>query len=160
MSIGNVKFMKNQPSGSRVVRVFTSIFNVRLWIDWDRSKAYLLYVFFGIKKYFVPQSPSSEESFTEAKNKFELSDEMLIKQQNSLLHLSLLMLGFAFLMLIYTVYQLILGSLFSVIVSVVVMCLALTFAFRYHFWYFQVKERKLGCTLTEWFRRGLMGDKE
>lgn len=152
--------MKNQPSGSRVGRVFKSIFNLRLWIDWDRTKAYVLYVFFGIKKYLVPQSPATEESFSVAKKKLALNDEMLLKQQNSLLRLSLLMLGFAILMLIYTIYQVILGSLFGVVVSVVVMGLALAFAFRYHFWYFQVKERKLGCSLTEWFRQGLMGDKE
>ena len=160
MSIGNVKFMKNQPSGSRVGRVFKGIFNVRLWIDWDRTKAYLLYIFFGIKKYFVPQTSTSEESFLAAKKKLEISDEMLLKQQNSLLRLSLLMLGFAVLMLIYVVYQLIQHSFFGVVVSLIVMCLALVFAFRYHFWYFQVKTRKLGCTLTEWFRHGLMGDKE
>jgi len=27
----------------------------------------------------------------------------------------------------------------------------LTQAFRYHFWLFQLRNRKLGCTLSEWW---------
>ena len=152
--------MKNNPSDSKIGRVFTSIFNIRLWIDWDRTKSYVLYLFFGIKKFLVPQAPERSESFAEAQTENNLTDKDLLVKQNALYRLSLLMIGFAFGMLLYTVYQMVQGSLFGIIVSFIVMLMALVFAFRYHFWYFQIKERKLGCSLSDWFRRGIMGDKQ
>ena len=38
--------------------------------------------------------------------------------------------------------------------------IALVLAFRYHFWYFQMKQHKLGCTFNEWYRQGLLGEKK
>jgi intracellular multiplication protein IcmV len=55
-------------------------------------------------------------------------------------------------------YQLFYGSYQAAIVSFIILWIALVLAFRYHFWYFQIKNRKLGCTVYEWYR-GLLGDK-
>jgi intracellular multiplication protein IcmV len=43
-----------------------------------------------------------------------------------------------------------------------VMCLMVSLvafanAFRAHFWYFQTKQRKLGCTIQEWLNAGVGG---
>jgi len=31
--------------------------------------------------------------------------------------------------------------------------------FRYHFWLFQIHERRLGCTFKDWLNRGFLGGK-
>jgi intracellular multiplication protein IcmV len=52
------------------------------------------------------------------------------------------------------------GSIKAFIVSLVVTLIALILAYRYHFWYFQMKQRKLGCTFSEWYKQGLFGEKK
>ena len=144
-------------SGSRIRRVITNIFNVRYWADWDRMKAYTLYLGTAIKNLFVPQNNEASESFEEAQKRMHISDSAMLVKQKSLFRLSLLMLVIAMLLFAYALYHLILGNFLAFILSLVVMMIAGVLAFRYHFWYFQIKERKLGCTISEWFHQGLMG---
>jgi intracellular multiplication protein IcmV len=147
-------------SGSRIGRVFSRIFNIRTWFDWDRIKSFTLALRNGIKSLFIPQKSDRVESFDSAITKLKLTDAELLLKQNALYRLSIVMTLAAFLILVYTGYQLFYGSYKAVLVSFVVMMIALVLAFRYHFWYFQIKRRKLGCTFEEWFRQGLMGEKE
>jgi len=148
--------MKNQ-SGSRTVNVITRIFNVKQWADWDRTKASTLYLANGIKKYLVPQRAKATESFATAVKRLNLSDTELLKRQHGLLRSCLIMLVFAFFMFFYSMYLLYTLKIKAFCLSFVVMMLALTFAFRYHFWYFQMKKRKLGCSFKEWYEQGLRG---
>ena len=69
------------------------------------------------------------------------------------------MLLSACLIFVYAGYQFFYGSIKAFIVSLVVMLIALVLAFRYHFWYFQIKQRKLGCTFNEWYRRINRGER-
>ncbi|CEG55846.1 type IVB secretion system protein IcmV [Legionella fallonii] len=147
-------------SGSRIGRVITRIINIRFWFDWDRMKAFTVALKNGIKRMFVPQQAVTSESFNAAKTRMHLSDAELLSKQNALFRLSILMLAVAILLLGYGGYQIFYGSLKAVIVSLVVTLIALVLAFRYHFWYFQIKHRKLGCTFNEWYRQGLLGEKE
>jgi len=150
--------MKNR-SESRIVRIFRRIINVRLWIDWDRLKSFNLYMISVIKNLFIPQKPNVTESFDAAKKRLNLSDTVILARQKGLLRLTILMLCCAFLLFIYAIYLLFLGGYRGSLVSLVVMCIALVLAFRYHFWYFQIKEKKLGCTFREWFTKSLTGGK-
>lgn len=147
-------------SGSRVVRVFTRIINIRTWFDWDRTKAFTIALVNGIKRFFIPVQITTVESFESAKSKMNLSDSDLLLKQKALFRLSIVMLIAAVLILGYSGYQLFYGSYKAFIVSLVVTLIALVLAFRYHFWYFQIKHRKLGCTFDEWYRQGLLGEKE
>ena len=144
---------------TRTRRLFNRIIDVRSWSDWDRTKAYTAYLSTSIKKFLIPQKKVAGESFAQAKKRMKLSDTDLIVRKNGLLRLSILMISVAFLLLIYAIYQLIYGSLFGAILSLVVTNIALVLAFRYHFWYFQIKKQKLGCTFREWLREGLTGEK-
>ncbi|HAT6977567.1 TPA: type IV secretion protein IcmV [Legionella pneumophila] len=147
-------------SGSRIVRVFTRIINVRKWFDWDRMRSLTLYLVNGIKRLFIPQEPTHVESFDEAARKLKLSEADLVIKQKALLRLSIIMVIAAFMIFIYTGYQFLYGSWKATIISLVVVMIALVLAFRYHFWYYQIKQRKLGCTVKEWYRQGLLGEKE
>ncbi|QBR83300.1 type IV secretion protein IcmV [Legionella israelensis] len=146
--------------GSRTWKVITSIFNVRAWIDYDRIKAAWLYIKNGIKKLFIPQKKVKKADFNRVVEEMNLTEKDLISRQKALKRLSIFMVIVAFGIFTYAGYHLFSGNIRATVVSLVVMLIALTLAFRYHFWYFQIKERKLGCTFREWFRQGLMGEKE
>ncbi|WP_115703507.1 type IVB secretion system protein IcmV [Legionella sainthelensi] len=146
---------------SRIGTLFSQIFKIRIWFDWERIKAITVSLGNGIKHLFVPhQNIETEESFTDATMKFGLSDEILLSKQKALFRLSMFMMLLAVLILGYAGYQLYSGSIKAFVVSLVVTLIALVLAFRYHFWYFQIKNRKLGCTFNEWYRRGLLGEKK
>ncbi|KTD71376.1 type IVB secretion system protein IcmV [Legionella tucsonensis] len=149
--------MKKQ---SRIVRLVTRIINVRRWFDWERMKAFTLYLGNGFIRLFVPQKKVEGESFNDAVRLLNLSDESILIKQKSLFRLSIIMVLAALLILGYAGYQLFFGSIKAFIVSLIVTLIALVLAFRYHFWYYQIKNRKLGCTFNEWFRRGLLGEKK
>ncbi len=151
--------MKKQ-SELRIVKLISSILNVREWFDWERVRSFTLYLTNGFKQLFVPQKSVKAESFKDVTAKLDIDDENLLVKQKALLRLSLLMVVVAGLMFGYAGYQLFYGSFKAVIVSLVVTLIALTLAFRYHFWYYQIKHRKLGCTFDEWFRQGLLGEKK
>ncbi|WP_133136588.1 type IVB secretion system protein IcmV [Legionella rowbothamii] len=151
--------MKKQ-SESRIVKLISSILNVRAWFDWERVRSFTLYLSNGFKRLFVPQQNKEVESFEEAATKLNLNDTTLMTKQKALFRLSIVMLIAAGLILGYAGYQLFYGSFMAVLVSLIVTLIALALAFRYHFWYYQIKSRKLGCTFDEWFRQGLLGEKK
>lgn len=151
--------MKKQ-SESKIVNLISSILNVRAWFDWERLRGFTLYLTNGFKQLFVPQQNVESESFTEAATKLNINDETLLTKQKALFRLSIIMTVAACAILGYAGYQLFYGSLKAMFVSLVVTFVALTLAFRYHFWYYQIKHRKLGCTFDEWFRQGLLGEKK
>lgn len=147
-------------SGSRIGRVLKRIIDVRTWLDWDRLKILSLALFAGIKKMFVPDKATEVESFDSAVKRLDITDADLEKKQTALFRLSMLMVVVGLLIGGYSIYHLFYGTFRATIVSLVVMMIAFVLAFRYHFWYFQIKQRKLGCTLQDWYRQGLWGEKE
>lgn len=150
--------MKNKYN-SRIGQVLSNIIDVRGWFDWDRMKAFTQYLVSGIGQLFVPQKAKVVEPFEEAKARMNLTDSELLARQKGLFRLSIIMVVFAILLFVYAVTLLVEGSIRGFILGLVVTTIALILAFRYHFWYFQIKERKLGCTIQEWFKQGIMGDK-
>ena len=151
--------MKNKKSRSRIARVLTSLINVRYWIDWDRTKALTLYLVNGFKKFFVPQQTTDTETFAAAQKRLNLTDNELLARQKGLLRISILMAVFVVLLFIYAIYNFYYLNIKAGIVSLVVMLIAAVLAFRYNFWYFQIKERKLGCSVREWYKKSFTGDK-
>lgn len=143
--------MKNK-SRSRTGSIIRSVFNLRLWTDWDRMRTFTLYLLRGIKKFFVPETTTDVETFDEAQKRLNLSEADLISRRKALYRTSLLMLVFALFFLGYAIYHFMLLQMLGGWLSLVVMLIALVLAFRYHFWYFQIKERKLGCSIQEWVR--------
>lgn len=148
--------MKNKPE-SRRVGLFKKIFNVRTWVDWDRTKTAAGYLKHSINIFFFIQPKEKAEPFDEAMVRFNLTEDELLNQKKGLYRLSLIMVGVAFLLFLYAISQFVYGSWMSIVLSFVLVSLALVFAFRYHFWYFQIEQRRLGFTLSEWFNQGLLG---
>lgn len=144
---------------SHIGQIIHRIFNVRSWIDWERVKGFTFYLGHGIKQLFVVQEMDNERPFDDVKTQFNLTEAQLLSKQKALFRLCLLMLLIGLLILTYTLYLLFSGHLAAFFLGLVVSLLAFVLAFRYHYWYFQIKIRKLGCSVSQWFRQGILGEK-
>lgn len=144
-------------SESRVGGFFKKRFKVRSWVDLDRIRQGSNFIVSGLSTYFIPQQKTAQESFDEAKLRLNLTDEDLLIRKKGLFRLVVIMLIMSMLLFFYFLYNLFYGRYASVLLTSIVMLLSLVIAFRYHFWYFQIQQRKLGCTLSDWFWQGLMG---
>lgn len=152
-------------SGSRVGGLLKNIFNFRAWIDFDRIYDFMLYLISSIKFLFIPQknpvnsAKQLSDNFQSAMSALNLTEADLKAKQISLYRLSIFMSLVSVGFLLYAIYHLFYGGFAAVIISLVLMLIALVLAFRYHFWYFQIKEKKLGCTFREWYQQGFLGKK-
>ena len=146
-----------KPELPRTKRLFAALFNVKSWLDVDRIRAGFRFISEQGRQYFIPNSKKQVESFDAAMTRLGLSEEDIVVRQRGLLRLSIMMVFAAIAVFLYLLYNLAHRYYVAVALSTIVMLLALTLAFRYHFWYFQMKQRRLGCSLREWFGQGLMG---
>jgi len=110
-----------------------------------------------LARLFIPaKKPEQSEEFAAAVARLGLSAEELAKKKKGFLYLALMCLGLALIIFSYALYLLLQSHWRGGAVAVVVCLLVTTLAFRYHFWYFQLKQCKLGCTLKEWLTEGLL----
>lgn len=114
----------------------------------------------GVKVILQVQKPTHKETFAEAMVRLNLTEADIKERESNFLRLSLIITVFAILCLLYTLYLLWQAAFLSALLALVVTLLCIATAARYHFWYFQTKNRKLGCTIHEWLNARVDGGKE
>jgi intracellular multiplication protein IcmV len=95
--------------------------------------------------------PESLENFDEAVNRLGLTQADIKSRMREFKFLAWVLLFLFFGLVGYTGMHILEGNWFAVLPSLVISCIALVLSFRYHFWYYQVKNGKLGCTFKEWW---------
>ena len=123
------------------------------WFNFSQVKESTDTLLMLVRRYLVPNSklPETEQvSFEEVCARYQLDEAGLMRLRRNFLRLTWFFVVIGALALCYTGYLLSLASFRAGLISVVITCLALVMAFRYHFWWYQVKTRKLGCTFQEW----------
>lgn len=133
------------------------VFNFRAWLDAVRVQGWAIYFTQGAKRMFIPRAPESGESFAVAIKRMQLTDEDLLAREKSLLRLCYFMLLVALMIGAYAVYHLLSLQLMPFLVSFAIMLIPIVLAFRYHFWAFQIRQRKLGCSVDEWYQATFRG---
>lgn len=143
----------------RFKRLFNKYFDYRAWGDWNRTRFMTNYFINAFNRLFVPRkiNPDDAQKFDELAEKMGLSEKDISIRLTNFRRMYLLMVFAAFLFYAYAMYQLLYGGTLSVILALVIMLVCLSLSFRYHFWHFQIKHRKLGCTLKEWFQTTFIG---
>ena len=131
-----------------------TFFNPREWIGFDLLKDQSKTIWSFFRSVTVPMQPERTESFKEAMARLNVSEQDLEPLAKRFFLYALFFLGLTILNAIYGFYLLLHHHAFLGLVLAIAVCgLLLAQAFKYHFWYFQIKNRKLGCTIGEW-RRG------
>lgn len=144
--------------GSQTRRLLRTIFNPKVWMDLDQVKSSTNYITDGTKKLFtLKQKVSSGETFEETMKRLGLDEKAILKQQKSLFRLALMMVLLSLGVFAYAMTLIYSGSFHSAAATIVIFLVILALAFRYHFWHYQLKVRRLGCGLKEWFMAGLLG---
>lgn len=127
-------------------------FKVTKWVGLDQLKSSTRGIMsFGLDA-FTPDQPDHTETFAEALVRLNITEEQLLQRKKEFFVLMILFLLIATAIFIYSIYitfahKNIIGFIMGFAVTVY----ALTLTFRYHFWIYQIKHRKLGCSLREWF---------
>ena len=99
-----------------------------------------------------PKKPTQRESFEEAMIRLELTEEDIKKRTQAFLKLMLLFTFLSFIMFVYAIFLFWENHFTAGIIGLVLTAMMLTQVFRYHFWHFQMKKRKLGCSIKEWLK--------
>lgn len=121
------------------------------WMSWGEIKTHT-----GNMKHIVvdtfkrDQAPPRSERFEDAVQRLGLSEADLERRAKLFLGTSLFYLTIGILLFAYTVFLSLKHGLASALVALAVTALAMSLAFRESFFRFQIKQRKLGCTVREW----------
>lgn len=121
-----------------------------LLVDELRQQAQSLYVL-GSALLKKEAAGTPDETFEQALTRLGLSEEELGRVCRTFRNLTILNCGLGLLALIYGFWLSFHQNLMGFCMSLAVVFLFASIAFKYHFWVFQIKTRKLGCTLKEWF---------
>jgi intracellular multiplication protein IcmV len=140
-------------------RTIKPLVNFPKWMDAKRLKHQGKYISEVGKSLFVPQQRKQQETFEEAIARLQITETKLQENYRFFrifcgisLILTLLILGYSF-------YLFYLAAWYGALVSLVLSGITLASAVRYHFWMYQIKQRRLGCSLTEWFQKSILGKK-
>lgn len=126
------------------------------WMSWgyikettDRFKILFLDI-------VIPKKASTSETFEEAMQRLELTEADLVQRKKEFIRLFYFFILLAIGILAYALYMAFLGNLVTALIAFCLSVYALSQAFRFHFWLFQLKHRKLGCTIKEWMNSSII----
>lgn len=130
-----------------------TFFNPSGWLGYNELKAYNKIIWANVKGLFIPAKPDRTETFEEAMQRLDLTEgniQQTAKQYLIYAIFFVIIAGIAFatgffLLIAY-------GTFSGWMLATASTAILLTQAFRFHFWHFQIKHRKLGCTFDEWWR--------
>jgi len=106
---------------------------------------------------FKIQKAHTNESFEEAVDRLGLTSEDLQQRSQQYSALVYLFLLFSTLILLYGIYIYRQGNWMGGLMCFSLILYSLSCAFRFHFWNFQIKHQKLGCTFMDWLKFNLKG---
>lgn len=102
--------------------------------------------------FIPPPPPERSETFEEAITRLGLTEEGVKKQERAFWDLALVWGIIAVGMLFYTIWLLITSGFAGALLTAALTFFSTVLTFRYHFWYFQVKNRTLGVTFKQWLQ--------
>ncbi len=126
------------------------------WVSWRYMKDSTANLTRTFKYLFVPATPQYSETFEEAMERLKLSETDITHRKKEFLRLVCFFSVTALLLLGYSFYWLRQMAISATLISFCLAGFCLAQAFRFHFWYFQMSQRKLGCTLQEWWDSQLL----
>lgn len=135
-------------------KVVGHLFDIRVdkWIDYKSLKRNTAFFIQQGKSIFNVEKATREETFEEAMERLQLTPEMIEEQSKRYLFFTYLFLLLSFFLLLYGIIVAFHENWMGLCIITALLLYSLVLAFRFHFWYFQMKQKKLGCNLREWFK--------
>jgi intracellular multiplication protein IcmV len=126
--------------------------DMRYWVGFDHLR-YTARMITSLMGGLISRPKITEhfETFEQVKKRYKLTENDLKTRQKALFQFFMIYFSFALAMLAYASYGFVHGYYAMGISSVSLTCMLLSFAFREHFWYTQIKNRRLGLTFKMWW---------
>ncbi|VVC75098.1 hypothetical protein AQUSIP_03740 [Aquicella siphonis] len=136
-----------------------TFFNPAGWIDYEGLKNQNITIYNTLRALFTRATPGRQETYEEAMKRLGVSDEEAQKTASAYRMYALCFFIVGLCIFVYAFYLLfgefvITGWLLGLAASA--LCFAQ--AFKFDYWAFQIRQRKLGVTVSEW-SRSILGDK-
>lgn len=129
-----------------------TFFDPKSWLGYNSLAENSRSLWGTLRFLFISPAAGPAETFEEAKERLGLSDKAIrqIAQTYRYYAYGFALLGF--LVFIFSFYLLFYhGTLQGWLLALAASALFFSQAFRYHFWFFQIKQHKLGYTVREWW---------
>ncbi|MDX1900678.1 MAG: type IVB secretion system protein IcmV [Gammaproteobacteria bacterium] len=128
-----------------------TFFNPSGWIGYGLLKTQIQTTWDFVSNIFTPAEPARIETFEQAMQRLGLTEDSLQKTRTRYLITSAVFLVLALVTVVEGIRLLSQhGTFAGFVLAIPTAALFFVNAFRYHFWAFQIKKRKLGCTFQEW----------
>ncbi len=136
-----------------------TFFNPSAWFAYDVLQTQHQVIKENFRSVFTIDKPAREETFEEAIQRLGLTEEDVKQRMSSSIRFAVIFFITGLLLFFYAFYLLfrykyILPWLMGVAASGILFAQA----FKFHFWFSQMRERKLGLTFSEWLD-GILGYK-
>lgn len=138
-------------------RTVISFADVPTWMGYQQLADTTRSVFEVIKDLFTFRKPTITETFDEAKVRLNLSEEDIKRRIRNLTFLAIFWFIASIGMIFYGVYLAGNRSIHGFLACLGLSIVMFSQAFYYHFWMFQMKQRRLGCTFKEWWNANFTG---
>lgn len=134
-------------------KAFTSVVNVRVdhWIGLENIKGTTGFLFRSIMPCFRPEETDAKDSFNEAIKKLNLSEDDINLRKQEFQNLFILHLFISALVFCYSMYLFATNNWGGGLMTLCIFCYPLAITFKFHFWLYQMKTRKLGHSLRDWW---------
>lgn len=139
-------FRKTKNLAGKVVDV-----RVDKWISLDYLKETTGHIRSILDDILIPKRARYSETFEEAMKRLSLTEADLVRQERDFTRLFYFFVALSTAIILYGLYLAFKGSFVPALIAFCLSLYSFSQAFRFHFWLFQIKHRKLGCTIKEWF---------
>lgn len=114
-------------------------------------------IFYSVFMPWKLGAPGKPETFEQAMKRFGIDEQGLAERKKMFGIQIVVYIITGILILIYAVFLAKAHAFVGMLIAVLVGILAFAYAFRSHFWLFQLKQRRLGCTFQEWLSSTVQG---
>lgn len=135
----------------RVVRgTYRNFLNVPKWTSYDLIKEQSVGMFGFITHMFRKRHASRTETFEQAMLRLDLSESDIKKRYKQVRFQFWLYAVLGACIVAYAAYLLIVTTLIVSVLAFLVATICIVRAISMRFWMFQIRKRRLGCSLREW----------
>ena len=133
-----------------VRRSFQRFFDVSSWLGTDEIKKNTSNLKSLAVTLFTVAKPERRETFEEAVERYQLSEEDIQKRKQAFFQVAMLYLAAFFLDIVYVFYLFRTQRHMPATMALAFSAVLFSMFFRQHFWYTQMKHRRLGFTFPQW----------
>ena len=134
-------------------KVITTVINIRAdhWIGAKYLQQSIGQTAKLAKNLFSPEVATYNETFEESMQRLAITEADLKSKENQFLRLFAIHLLLALAIFCYCLFLFFNGNWGGGLMTLCLVLYPLALAFRFHFWLFQIRRRKLNCTIQEWW---------